>query len=73
MCSASRYLLFGWLAGMITASITGSALLGWMAAGLAVGAMYGLSRRYPGQLGAASCPMPPRSISDEHDSTTSSG
>jgi hypothetical protein len=62
MCSASRYLLVAWVAGLAVTTLTGSDTLGWAAAAVAVGIAYVLARRAPGRFGGGSCalPTPPR-------------
>jgi hypothetical protein len=62
MCSASRYLLVAWVAGLAAATLTGSDALGWAAAAVAVAVAYGLGRVSPGRFGGGSCalPAPPR-------------
>lgn len=60
MCSASRYVLIAWFAGLVTTSLTGSDVLGWAAAGIAVAAAYGLARWSPARFGGGSCALPQR-------------
>jgi hypothetical protein len=59
MCSASRYLLVAWVAGLAGATLTGSDTVGWAAAAIAVAVAYGLARRSAGRFGGGSCALPP--------------
>lgn len=60
MCSASRYVLVAWFAGLLTATATGSDALGWAAAAIAVALSWALARRDPARFGVTSCAVPQR-------------
>lgn len=60
MCSASRYVLIAWVAGLAVATATGSDALGWAAAAAAVAVVYALARRSPDRFGGGTCALPPR-------------
>lgn len=58
MCSASRYVLVAWFAGLFATTATGSDTLGWLAAGLTVAATYAFARLFPARFGGGSCALP---------------
>lgn len=67
MCSLSRYLLVGGLSGMAVATLSGSELVGWLAAAVVIGLAVAAGRLFPARFGRSTCPLPAR---DEPASTT---
>ncbi len=68
MCSASRYVLVAWLAGLLATTATGSDALGWAGAAVAVAATYGFARLFPARFGGGSCVLRPAPADDAvHD------
>jgi hypothetical protein len=57
-CSSARYLLLAGFVGVAASSISGSDLLGVLAAAVAVLGLLAFERLGPGRSGADSCPVP---------------
>ena len=57
MCSLSRYLLVGGLSGMAVATVSGSELVGWLAAAVVVGLMLAARRLFPTRLAPSACAL----------------
>ncbi len=55
MCSLSRHLLVGGLSGMAAATLSGSELIGWVAAAVVVGLMLAARRLFPARLAPSAC------------------
>lgn len=67
MCSLSRYVVIGGFTGMAAATVSGSDLVGWLAAAVAVGVTALAIRRWPAMAGT--CALPSASA-DEVDAGT---
>lgn len=57
MCSLSRYLLVGGLSGMAVATVSGSELVGWLAAAGVVGLMLAAQRLFPTRHAPSACAL----------------
>ena len=68
-CSAARLLIVAWAVGLLTTTISGSEVVGWVAAGVAVAMAVAIERWKPGRFGASSCAVQPRYDDAEHTST----
>ena len=59
-CSATRFILLAWAVGLLAATLSGSDLVGWVAAAFAVAIAVGVGRLMPGRFGRSSCAVPRR-------------
>ncbi len=66
MCSLSRYVVIGGFSGVAAATMTGSDLVGWIVAAVAVGMTALAMRRWPGLSGACTVPAPPAATDAPH-------
>jgi hypothetical protein len=57
MCALSRFIVLATLVGVAASSLTGSDLVGWLAAGAAAALLW-LAERLVPQLQGRSCPVP---------------
>lgn len=70
MCSLSRYVVIGGFTGMAAATLTGSDLVGWLAATVAVALTALAMRRWPSLSGACTVPAPPAATDATHAEDT---
>ncbi|HMQ26503.1 MAG TPA: hypothetical protein PKA98_10990 [Acidimicrobiales bacterium] len=70
MCSLSRYVVIGGFTGMAAATMTGSDLVGWLAAAVAVGLTALAMRRWPSLSGTCALPASPTETGAEHAAAT---
>jgi len=59
MCSLSRYVVIGGFTGMAAATASGSDLVGWLAAVVAVGITVAVGRAFPTRFGPTQCALAP--------------
>lgn len=72
-CSATRFILLAWAVGLLAATVSGSDLVGWVAAGVAVATAMVVGRLMPGRFGGSSCAVPRRAVETADVSATQAG
>ncbi len=70
MCSLSRYVVIGGFTGMAAATMSGSDLVGWLAAAVAVALTALAMRRWPGLSGTCALPASPTETDAQHTAET---